>query len=196
MNMTERFLRVWCESAVATRARRAIVTARLTLTLAALFAVASTDALPGQERGEIGIAVGERPELVEIEDLDGNPLSLTRYVGEKPVLIEFWARWCENCRELLPQMRDVYARYGDRIEIVAISVAVAQSRRSVRRHLEKEPVDYPTIWDTKGRATRAFLAPATSYIVILDTSGRVVYTGIGPGQEIEAAVLGALESAR
>ena len=192
--MTEHFPQAWCESAVAGHARRLLVTAGVTLILASVSPMASTDGLVAQERGEVGIAVGEVPELVEIEDLDGNALSLAQYVGEKPVLIEFWARWCENCRELLPQMREVYARYSDRIEFVAISVAVAQSQRSVKRHLEKEPVDYPTVWDTRGRATRAFLAPATSYIVILDTSGRVVYTGIGPQQEIEAAVLGALDS--
>ncbi len=90
-------------------------------------------------------------------------------------------------------MIDMYARYGDRIEYVAIAVAVAQSRRSVKRRLEQEPVDYPTLWDTKGRAVRAFLAPSTSYIVILDASGTVVYTGIGPMQDIEAAVTLALE---
>ena len=36
-----------------------------------------------QMRGEIGIAVGETPELVEIEDLDGNPVSLADFAGER-----------------------------------------------------------------------------------------------------------------
>ena len=159
----------------------------------AIAALLSTPTLAaGQEYGAIGIAVGARPELVEIEDLDGNAISLADYVGAKPLLIEFWATWCENCRALAPQLIDTYTRYGDRIEYLAIAVAVAQSRRSVKRHLEREPVDYPTLWDTKGRGVRAFLAPATSYVVILDESGEVVYTGIGPQQDIEAAVTSAL----
>ena len=141
-----------------------------------------------QDYGEIGIARGEKPELVEIEDLEGNPVDLGDYVGGKPALIEFWATWCENCAALVPQMIQTHARYGDRINFVAIAVAVAQSQRSVKRHLEREPVNYPTFWDAGGRAVRAFLAPATSYIVILDASGTVVYTGIGPQQDIESAV--------
>ena len=151
-------------------------------------------ATPGvaQMRGEIGIAVGEVPELVEIEDLDGAPVNLAQFVGEKPVLFEFWARWCENCLALKPQLDAVAEAYEDRMEFVAIAVAVAQSPRSVKRHLEKEPVPFPTLWDTGGRAVRAFLAPATSYIAILDTDGRVVYTGIGSAQDVEAAVLEAL----
>ena len=143
-------------------------------------------------RGEIGIAVGEVPELVEVEDLDGAPVALAQFVGDKPVLFEFWARWCENCAELKPQLDAAAAAYADRMEFVAIAVGVAQSTRSVKRHLEKEPTPFPTLWDGRGKAVRAFLAPATSYIVILDTDGRVVYTGIGPEQDIDAAVLSAL----
>lgn len=162
-----------------------------TFIVVAILALLARPAL-AQLRGEIGIAVGEVPELVEIEDLDGAPIDLTRFVGEKPVLFEFWARWCENCLALKPQMEAAYEAYEDRMNFVAIAVAVAQSKRSVKRHLEREPVPFPTIWDTGGRAVRAFLAPATSYIAILDTDGRVVYTGIGAQQDIEAAVLEAL----
>ncbi len=147
-----------------------------------------------QHRGEIGIALGERPELVVIEDLDGNEVSLAQYVEGHPALIEFWARWCELCEALHPQMVEAHARYGDRVGFVAVAVAVAQSQRSVRRHLEDVTVDFPTLWDEGGRAVRAFLAPGTSYIVVLDAEGRVTYTGSGANQDIEAALLTGLES--
>lgn len=151
-------------------------------------------AVSAQERGELGIALGERPELVEIEDLQGNKVSLTQFVGERPVLIEFWARWCELCAALYPQIEDVHSRYEDRVEFVAVAVAVAQSQRSVLRHLEGEPMGFPVLWDDGGRAVRAFLAPGTSYIVVLDPEGTVVYTGSGADQDIEAAVLTGLDS--
>jgi len=44
------------------------------------------------------------------------------------------------------------------------------------------------LWDVNGNATRAFQAPATSYVVILDGQGKVVYTGTGADQDIEAAL--------
>ena len=152
--------------------------------------VLAPTAAAAQERGELGIALGERPELVEIED----KVSLVQYVGGRPALIEFWARWCELCEALHPQMVDVQARYGDRVAFVAIAVAVAQSQRSVRRHLERMPMGFPVLWDDGGRAVRAFLAPGTSYIVVLDAEGMVVYTGSGANQDIEAAVRTGLES--
>jgi hypothetical protein len=90
-------------------------------------------------------------------------------------------------------MEDAHAQYGDQVQFLAIAVAVAQSTRRVRRHLEESPVPFPMLWDDGGRAVRAFLAPATSYIVALDANGVVTYTGIGPEQDIAAAARSALE---
>ena len=89
--------------------------------LLALALFSSSNSLLAQERGEIGIALGETPELVAIEDLDGNPVSLASFARGKPVLIEFWATWCENCEALEPQMEAAHQAYGDRIEIVAVA---------------------------------------------------------------------------
>ncbi len=130
---------------------------------------------------------------MEIEDLDGNPVSLASFARGKPVLIEFWATWCENCEALEPQMDAAHQAYGDRIEIVAVAVAVAQTKRRIKRHRADHAVAWPTLWDEGGAAVRAFLAPATSYIAILDAEGKVAYTGIGAEQDILAAVEGVLD---
>jgi len=113
-------------------------------------------------------------------------------VGKKPVLIEFWATWCTNCRALLPRMRTAHQRYGREVEFVVIGVAVNQSRNSVRRHLAEHALPFRFFYDATGSAVRGFQAPATSYVVALDARGRVVYTGLGPDQDIEAAVRRAL----
>lgn len=160
----------------------------LLLLFAVLSCLASGLGLRAQERGEIGIAVGSTPPAVEIEDLEGAPVALATYIIDRPAVVEFWATWCENCAALQPHMDAAYERFGEEVAFVAVAVAVAQSRRSVSRHLEREPVPYPVLWDAGGKAVRSFLAPATSYVVVLDRSGSVAYTGIGPDQDIEAAI--------
>jgi predicted transcriptional regulator len=65
---------------------------------------------------------------------------------------------------------------------------VNQTRNSVRRHLAGHALPGRVLWDGNGAAVRAFQAPATSYVVVLDAQGRVAYTGIGPDQDLEAAV--------
>ena len=44
------------------------------------------------------------------------------------------------------------------------------------------------LWDVKGEATGKWDVPATSYVVVLDRSGKVVYTGVGGNQNLEAAI--------
>lgn len=155
-------------------------------------------ALPGargvaaQEDDPIGILVGATPPAVEIEDLDGRPVTLSQSLGGKPALIEFWATWCPVCEALLPKLEAAHRRYGAQVEFIVIAVAVNQSKSSIRRHLERHPMPFRFLWDTNGRATRALQAPSTSYVVALDAQGRVVYTGLGAEQDIERAVRRAL----
>ena len=136
----------------------------------------------------IGIPVGETPPPVTIENLNGDTVSLGRWVGKKPVIVEFWATWCPICEELLPRMEAAQRKYGARAEFVVVAVAVNQSKSSVRRHLEKHPMPFTFLWDANGAAVRAFQAPSTSYIAVLDAKGKVVYTGVGEDQDIEAAL--------
>jgi len=58
----------------------------------------------------------------------------------------------------------------------------------VRRHVERHTLPGRVLWDGEGRAVRAFQAPSTSYVVVLDAAGKVVYTGVGAEQEIEEAL--------
>ncbi len=142
---------------------------------------------------EIGIARGVTPEAVRVENLDGEPVDLGDYIARRPVLIEFWATWCENCEALLPHLIKAHEQYSDRMAFLAVGVGVGQSPRSIRRHLRRHPMPYPVLFDAKGAAVRAFMTPATSYIVILNALGRVTYTGIGPDQDIGAAIRTGLE---
>ncbi len=161
--------------------------ARLVLCLSALV-VGSAGSLAAQTDDQIGIARGASPAPVVIEDLDGIPVDLSEWIGDGPLLVEFWATWCEICEALHPQMQEAHRQFGDRVRFVAIAVAVGQSQRTIQRHLEQRPVAYPTLWDTEGRAVRAFMAPLTSYIVILDEDGRVAYTGAGRDQDVAGAI--------
>ena len=44
------------------------------------------------------------------------------------------------------------------------------------------------LYDRRGGATRAYKAPTTAYVVMLDAEGRVAYTGVGAGQDLERAL--------
>jgi thiol-disulfide isomerase/thioredoxin len=155
--------------------------------------VASLAAPPVWAQDDLGIPVGTVAKAVTIEDLDGQPVDLGQFIGKKAVLLEFWATWCPLCKALEPKMTAARERHGDRVEFIVVAVGVNQSKASIKRHLERHPMPFRILWDAGGGAVRAFQAPTTSYVVTLDASGKVAYTGAGEDQDIEAAVRAALQ---
>ena len=141
---------------------------------------------------DLGIDVGARAPVVSVQSLDGKVVDLGKYIGKTPMLIEFWATWCANCRELMPALLQAEKKFGSRVKFVALAVAINQSPERVRRFIAAHPLPHETFYDVDGKAAGAFDAPATSYVVVLDKNGRVVYTGLGGKQNLEAALRKAL----
>ena len=175
---------------VATLAARAMSTALVAVAGAALLSAGPLYAQAGA--GQVSLAAGTQGPGATLQDLDGNEIQLLDYAAGKPMLIEFWAAWCEQCEGLQPEIDRVQADFGDRVNVVAVAVAVAQSLRRVRRHAEAHAAEYPYLWDADGEAVRAYSATTTSIVVILDAEGRVAYTGVGPDQDLVGAVTGIL----
>ncbi len=145
-------------------------------------------AAPLRGQGESGIKVGSVAPVVSVNDLDGKPVSLGQWIGKKPVMLEFWATWCENCEALLPRVNAAKKEVGDRVQFLGVNVTVNQSPERVRRYVEQHELPFQVLYDDKGTSIRAYEAPATSYIVIVDSAGKVVYTGVGADQRFEPAL--------
>ena len=145
--------------------------------------------------GQVSLPTGTQAPDAALQDLEGNEVRLLDYARGKPTLIEFWASWCEQCEVLQPEIDRVQADFGDRVNVVAVAVAVAQSLRRVRRHAEAHASGYPFLWDADGEAVRAYSATTTSIVVILDAEGKVAYTGVGPDQDLVGAATKILAAA-
>lgn len=161
--------------------RRIAIAAGLLLTLGS--------ALAAQD---IGLEVGTVAPAAKLETLDGKPADLGNFVGKRPVLMEFWATWCANCHELEPTMKAMHAKYGAKMVFLGVAVSVNQSPARVSAYVAKHKLPWSQLFDRKGEASGAYNAPATSYVVVLDKAGKVVYTGLGGKQDLEAAIRRAL----
>ena len=140
-----------------------------------------------------GLDLGTVAPGAAVQTLDGKPIDLATVIGKgQPALVEFWATWCENCEHLLPTLKTVEAKYRGKVKFVGVSVSVNQSVNRVKLHVAKYGVPGVQLWDAKGDATGKWDVPATSYVVVLDKAGKVVYTGVGGTQDLESAIRKAL----
>ena len=140
---------------------------------------------------ESGLALGTQAPSAMLQTLDGRTVDLAK-VARGPAVIEFWATWCESCDHLLPAMQRAQTKFGKQVTFVAVAVSVNQSPRRVQLHAAKHKMPGLQLFDTKGEATGKWDVPATSHVVVLNKAGKVVYTGVGGDQDIEAAIRKAL----
>jgi thiol-disulfide isomerase/thioredoxin len=155
-----------------------------TFTLAACATLAAAPALPAQ----LGIPLGAQAPGAVVQTLDGKSVDLAQFIGKTPILLEFWATWCSNCKELEPQFLKVVKEYSPQMKFIGIAVSVNQSPQRVKLYAEKYHYTHEMLYDKSGDATVAYDVPATSYIVVIDKRGKVVYTGLGGDQDLIAAV--------
>lgn len=137
---------------------------------------------------ESGIAVGSSAPTAVVETLEGQPADLAQYVGKGPVLLQFWATWCGNCKALEPAMQAAMKKYAGKVKFVVVAVSVNQSVERIKAYRDKHEMTQDIVYDRKGFATDAYEVPATSYVVVIDAKGKVVYTGVGSDQNIDAAI--------
>ena len=137
---------------------------------------------------DIGIPVGTMAPAAAVTKLDGTKVNLSEYFGKQPVLIEFWASWCENCKALEPAVKAARDKYGSKMKFVGVAVTVNQSLARVKAHVDQHKVPLDMLWDAQGNATDAYDVPATSFVVIVDKSGKIVYGGLGGAQKLDSAL--------
>lgn len=138
---------------------------------------------------DLGIALGEQAPGGPLETLAGQTVDLSAYLGkQQPTLIEFWATWCPNCKQLEPALRAAHAKHGKTVRFVTVAVSVNQSVERVKAWQAANKMPGDILYDRKGTVSGAYDVPATSYIVVADKTGKIVYTGVGGTQNIEAAL--------
>jgi len=137
---------------------------------------------------EAGIAVGAHAPGAAVESLEGKPLDLSQYIGTKPVVLEFWATWCPLCKKLEPALQAARDKYGDRVSFVSVGVNNNQTPDKQKAYVEEKHIGGNFVFDRDGKAVAAYKAPHTSYLVVIDGDGKVVYTGVGPTQDVDGAV--------
>lgn len=129
---------------------------------------------------------------------DGAATKLSSFRG-KVVLIDFWATWCGPCREAMPHVEALHQKLKD---LVVLGVCVDDDKKNFASWLKhpKVPTTYPLLFDQAGRSDDSAIMTAynlnsipTFYLVGAD--GKVLYAGVGSGDDNEAGLNAALKQA-
>ena len=119
---------------------------------------------------------GAAPPLA-LKDVDGRPHRLEDYRG-KVVLINFWATWCDPCREEIPSMRQLRSTLkGFPFEVLAVNLAESESR--IRGFMERVPMNFPVLLDRDSAAAKAWSVRVLPASYVVGPDGRIRYSILG-----------------
>jgi thiol-disulfide isomerase/thioredoxin len=124
------------------------------------------------------------PEFAAGDWINSEPLTLKSLRG-RVVLVDFWTFGCYNCRNTLPAIKSLDARYREKgLTIVGVhspEFADEKKLENVRREIAELEIYYPVVTDTDYATWRAYDVAAWPTIFVLDKSGRVRWTHVGEG---------------
>lgn len=132
-----------------------------------------------------------KPVDVTAETLDGAEVRVAAHEG-KVRIVDFWASWCDPCRDQLPFLDRLARTYGAE-GLYVYAVSFDEDRAALEAFLHETPVSFAVLWDKGGAALSERLAvtrlPTT---LLVDRAGvvREVRLGFAPDEErrVEDAV--------
>jgi thiol-disulfide isomerase/thioredoxin len=136
----------------------------------------------------VGVPVGTAAPGAAVKTLDGRAVNISQYIGSVPVVLEFWATWCPLCKQLEPAMQAARSKYSGQVRFVSVGVNKNQTPAKQKAYVAAKGLGGEYVFDTDGKAVEAYKVPDTSYLVVIDGAGKVVYTGVGGAQDVDAAV--------
>jgi thiol-disulfide isomerase/thioredoxin len=129
-------------------------------------------------------------------DPAGYPKVLARYRG-KPLLVNFWATWCEPCRDEFPMLVELAKRYKPKgLQVVGISFDDNADMNLVRRFLARNQPEFPNYRLKPGNDAEFVHAVSSRWngsiptTVFYTRENRIagVFVGTRPRAEFEQAI--------
>ena len=112
-------------------------------------------------------------------------------------MVDFWASWCKPCRQSIPWLNELKARYGAS-GLTIIGVNVDAERRDADRFLRDVPIEFDVMFDPQGNVARQFKVQAMPTSYVIDRNGKLVATHLGfrdaKKAETEAAIKALLDA--
>ena len=115
-----------------------------------------------------------------INDPDGKPQNLKQF-QHKTIVLNFWATWCEPCREEMPELSNFYTENKSK-NLVVVGIAIDEEK-AVQSYLKKTKVTYPIFVDedkgvilSKNLGNKEGILP---YTIIINSEGNIQKTILG-----------------
>ena len=138
----------------------------------------------GASPKETLLAVGSPAPPFTLKDVEGKLLAFEPKPGKGATLLVFWSMFCEPCREELPLLDEMSARYSEKgLRVLSVNLDGQKLANAVARYRELNHFSFPVAMDEKVGKTYAVAGPygvtGTPSLFLIGSVGAVQWRGAG-----------------
>jgi thiol-disulfide isomerase/thioredoxin len=122
------------------------------------------------------VTIGTQVPELGLKDLQGNVLELKSLRG-KYVVLDFWGSWCTWCIKGFPKLKEYYAKYKDRLEIVGIDCNDTAEKWAAA--VKKHNLPWQQVRSEDGITEDKFRIKGYPYKVLISPEGIVLNAYLG-----------------
>ncbi|WP_025715808.1 TlpA family protein disulfide reductase [Paenibacillus sp. 1-18] len=132
---------------------------------------------------------GQRLPSMILKDLKGNSYDVAA-PRNKPLVISFWASWCDPCRLEAPMLNELYRQYKHDVDVYGINVTRYDRLEDVRKFSRSLGLQFPILLDEQGTLFERFGGAAFPTHVLVDHHGLVheIIIGMLSEQELKRKI--------
>jgi peroxiredoxin len=120
-------------------------------------------------RANAAAQIGKPAPTFTLPDPNGITYTLDDLRGQV-VLVNFWATWCEPCREEMPELDQLARDYRD-AGLRVLAVNVLEDGPKIREFGEELALDLPLLADRRGETYKAYNVQALPSTYLIDAEG-------------------------
>ena len=139
------------------------------------------------------LQIGDQAPAYGARSLDGDSVEFNQFRG-KPLLVNLWATWCGPCRVEMPEIQELYERYGDQVRVVGVSLDSRGSEAQVRSFIEDIGVTFGILLDPEERVVRRFKTIGVPATFLIDAEGTLRHRWWGQYRPLPDDNIAILES--
>ena len=117
------------------------------------------------------------PTLSHADIVESFEQQLAQHKG-KVVYLDFWASWCQPCKQSFPWLNAMQRKY-DAQNFTVFSVNLDANPQFAAQFLAEVPADFPIFYDAKGKLSKKFKLRGMPSSFLIDPNGKIVKAHTG-----------------
>lgn len=112
---------------------------------------------------------------------DGEEIKLSDFQGKKPVVVNFWASWCDPCKEEMPYFQEAIEQYGDEVEFLMVNLTdgMRETVEKADKFIKESGYDMDIVYDLDLDATYTYYISSIPRTLFINRDGTLYYDYMG-----------------